>query len=118
MGKARGEGQPKVKKKTYSNKFKLDIIKKKDQGWSNKEWMKKKDLSLSTISTIYSKKSRETLIKATENLVSEHCTVNNYDIKPPILDDVETIIQRYISNNVALKNILKNRLFVKKQGKT
>ena len=117
MGKARGEGQTKGKKKTHSNKLKLEIIKKHDQGWSNKELMKKYNLTSSTISTFYSDKSRETLKKATENLVSEHCTVNNYDIKAPVLDDVETIIQRYIRINVARKNYLKEPLICEKARK-
>ena len=81
MGKARGEGKAKVKN-SYSNKFKSDIIKLKDQGWSNKDLCTKCKLLSSTISTFYNNKSRETLRKAKENLFSEHCTDNNYDIKP------------------------------------
>ena len=83
---------PQPKKKTLTNSMKAECIKLYDSGWTNKDLMKRYGLSSSTIASIYNKKGRATAKMVKENLVSMHCTVNNKLLKPPVMDDVESIL--------------------------
>ena len=102
------------KKKTLTNSMKAECIKLYDSGWKNSDLMKKYGLSSSTIASIYSKKGRATAKMVKDNLVSMHCTVNNTFLKPPVMNDLETILYQYINMNLERKIYLNEKVICEK----
>ena len=102
------------KKKTLTNSMKAECIKLYDSGWKNSDLMKKYGLSSSTIASIYSKKGRATAKMVKDNLVSMHCTVNNTFLKPPVMNDLETILYQYINMNLERTFYLNEKVICEK----
>ena len=99
--------KPKQKAKTHriaiGLDIKEDIIRCRDNGLSNGEICKKFNLTSSTVATIYSSKGRATLKKAKEEQISLKTTKFNALLKPPVMQDMESILYKYIQINLERK---------------
>ena len=89
----------KTVRKRLSLEQKKEIIALKDRGERTKEIAKKFELPESTVSTIINVKSRESVKKALLQNVNPNAVSLSIHCKRPILNDVDTVISKYIQAN-------------------
>ena len=102
------------KRKSICLQTKQEIIAMKDKGFSQREIMKRYDLSSSTVSTIYSPHGRSVVKKALAEQVSMQTTKVNETLKAPVLHDMESIVYQYIQFNIERKIYLKESVICEK----
>ena len=98
-------------RKRLSLEQKNEIITLKDKGAKTKELAKKFGIPESSVSTIINLKSRENVKKALLENINPKAVSLDVLKKRPILNDVDTVITRYIEANTE-RGILLTRKFI------
>ena len=103
MGKTAKNKEVKLKRNRISFETKGKIIKLKDESKKNSELCRMFGLSTSTISTIYNAKSKAIVQKAMEECVPKQACVFNTGLRPPVLNDLDSILFEWFTRNEGRK---------------
>ena len=98
-------------RKRLSLEQKKEIIALKDKGERTKELSKKFEVPESTISTIINVKSRESVKKALLQNINPKAVSLNIHNKRPILNDVDTVISRYIRSKHSERYFINHEIY-------